>query len=84
MRRKASQRMQSLQIGIEELHEDYRELENELQEKLRDIQDKWETLAGGITKHEVKPRRTDVKVDDISLVWHPYWVSERGDKVSAI
>lgn len=84
MRRKASQRMQSLRIGVEELHEDYRELENDLQEKLREIQDKWETLAGSIIKHEVKPRRTDVKVDDISLVWHPYWVSERGEKISAI
>jgi hypothetical protein len=84
MRRKASQRMQTLQVGLEDLHEDYKELEDELQEKLSEIQRKWEDLALSIEKHEVKPRRTDVKVDSVSLVWHPYWINENNESISAI
>ncbi|WP_235295813.1 ATP-binding protein [Portibacter marinus] len=84
MRRKASQRIEATRMDLEELHEDYQELERELQEKIEEVKDKWEKVSADITVYEVKPRRTDVNVNKVLLVWHPYWVAKNGHKVSAV
>jgi hypothetical protein len=83
MRRRAKQKLEAAKEELEDLHEDHGELEDQLKEKLAEVRSKWETVADGIEKHEVKPRRTDVKVDNVILTWHPYWVNSRGEQTSA-
>ncbi len=84
MRRKAAQKMEATRIDLEELHDDYRDLEKELQEKIQEVKERWEAVSADITVHEVKPRRADVKVDQVMLVWQPFWVAKNGERVSAM
>ncbi|MBT8190725.1 MAG: hypothetical protein KJO29_09895, partial [Bacteroidia bacterium] len=84
MSRRASMKVKESQEDLEELQLDFEELEKELQEKLELADEKWTSVAAGITKKEVKPRRTDIKVDQVMLVWYPYWINEKGDRVSAV
>ncbi len=84
MRRKAAQKLEATQDELEDLQEDFQELEEELKEKLAEIREKWEEIANGITHMEVKPRRTDIKVNNIILTWEPYWVTPSGQRISAI
>ncbi len=83
MRRKAKEKLESAEEDLEMLEIDYKDLENELSVKLDKIREKWETVAGGISRKEIKPRKTDVKVDKLLLVWHPVWISESGKRASA-
>lgn len=83
MRRKASQKLESARIDLEELHADYRELENEMQEKINKVKEKWANIDSEISVLEIKPRRADVVVDGVYLVWNPFWTDGRGSKVSA-
>ena len=84
MKRKAKQKLEEVEEDIEVLQHDYQELEDEHQEKMEELTEKWEEVTNDITEMEVKPRKADIKVDQILLVWHPYWVSKSGDKVSAL
>ncbi len=83
MRRKAAEKVAAVKDDLMDLNEDYDTLEATLKSKLADITKKWEEVANGIHQKIIKPRRTDVKIDTSILVWHPYWVNELGDKVSA-
>ena len=83
MRQRASQRLQATEAELEELRKDYMELDNELKEKLDEITRKWDQVDEGISFHEVKPRRADVKVDHAMLVWQPFWVAPDGSRVTA-
>ncbi len=84
MKRKAKQKLEDTREDLEELNLDYTELENQLQEKLGEIRDKWEAIGSSLEEKEIKPRRADVKVDKIMLVWQPFWKNERGDTTSAV
>jgi hypothetical protein len=35
--------------------------------------DRWEDAAGEIQTYTVKPRRSDIKVELVTLAWVPYW-----------
>jgi len=84
MTRKAKDKVEESKEELYELEQDYVELEKELKEKLGEITQKWDAVREGISKKEVKPRKTDIKVDKIILVWYPYWVDGSGKKVSAL
>lgn len=84
MRRKAKQKLEESKDDLEELHLTFDDLEKELQEKLSMIRDKWDHIVEGVTKKEVKPRRTDVAVDHVFLSWLPFWIDADGNKVSAL
>lgn len=71
MSRRAAEKLDEAKEEIEELELDYRDLEDELKEKLEDMQKEWEEKTQAITKKEVSPRRTDVKVEKIMFVWYP-------------
>ncbi len=83
MRRKAKEKVRESEEDLEMLEINYQDLQKELNEKLDDIRAKWEDISKGIQKHEIKPRRSDVNVENIILVWHPIWVSDHGKRVSA-
>ena len=82
MSRKANQKMEASKDELYDLRDDYSKLDQELEAKLEDIRFKWDTVVNGITEFEVKPRRTDIKIENVLLAWHPFWV-EAGTKVSA-
>jgi len=71
MSRRAKEKMEESIEDIEELELDYKELKEELKEKIEEITKEWETKSQNITKKEVKPRRTDVKVEGTVFVWYP-------------
>ncbi len=58
---------------IDELQDDISELEEELTEKIEDITAKWEHAADTLGNDELAPRRADVNVHSVSIVWLPYW-----------
>jgi len=69
--RRAKEKLEESKEEIEELEMDYSDLKNELKEKLEDISKKWDSETQNISKKEVKPRRTDVRVEKAVFVWYP-------------
>ncbi len=83
MKRKAKDKVQESREDLEALDEDYGKLEEELQENLDELTEKWDTITEGVTAKEVKPRRTDIKVESVLLAWNPFWVSPSGKRTTA-
>ena len=84
MARKAAEKVRESEEDLEALDVAKKELEYELREKLQDISDKWNELIQDVTKKEITPRRTDIKVTDPVIVWYPYWKNGRGERQSAM
>ena len=84
MKRRAAQKLRASEEELQELQADFDSLEQELQEKLEELKTKWEQIAEAVTIKKIKPRRADVKVDTVMLVWQAYWVAENGERVSAL
>lgn len=83
MSRKAKLKVQESKEDLEELNMDLEDLDKEFAQKTEELKKQWDNYTLGITKKEIKPRRTDVKTNDMIIVWFPYWVSESGQWVSA-
>ncbi len=83
MSRKAQQKLEATEDELADLNDDLLKLQEDLQVRLEDIQFKWDTVTKGITKYEVKPRRSDVKVDSVILAWQPFWIDSKGVQISA-
>jgi len=84
MRKKANQKVEESKEDLEELFDDYEDLQAELKSKMEQVSLKWDELANDVEEKEVKPRRSDVKVESVMLAWIPYWVGEGGHRVSAL
>lgn len=84
MARKANEKVRESEEDLEVLDIAKADLQEELREKISEITQKWEAVSEEVTKKEISPRRTDIKVVDPIVVWYPYWVSGRGDRHSAI
>ncbi len=84
MRKKAKLKVQAAKEELEELNDDYLVLEEDLREKVAAITSKWDAAGSDVVKKEVKPRRTDVVVDHVILVWEPFWQTPSGKEVSAL
>ncbi len=84
MARKASEKVEDSREDLEMLDMARRELENELRDKVSNITQRWDRVTEGVTKKEIKPRRTDIKVTDPIVTWYPYWLGDSGSKKSAL
>jgi hypothetical protein len=76
-RRLASQALQNIEKSkavVEELQQDIQKLEVELQEQVRGITARWADLLDNVITDEITPRRTDVHVALVALVWLPAWL----------
>ncbi|MBT8231195.1 MAG: hypothetical protein HKO66_12520, partial [Saprospiraceae bacterium] len=71
MSRRAAEDVEESKEEIEELEFDFENLKKELQEKVDDIKSTWDSAMENVIKKEIKPRRTDVKVDNAIFVWYP-------------
>ena len=71
MSRRAAERVEKIKEEIADLELDYKDLEEELKEKVSEINSHWHEQENMITIKEIKPRRADVMVDDLILCWKP-------------
>ncbi len=56
---------------VEKIKNDIQDLEEELEDKIDDLADKFDIDAIEIEEFSIKPRKTDIQVDDIAVVWKP-------------
>ena len=73
MTRKAHEKKSEILEDLEVLNDNMEDLQKELENKLTEITDNWDNLAEQITEKEIKPRKTDVKVEKVILAWYPKW-----------
>jgi len=59
---------------IAELEDDTTSMEFELQEAVNKIKSTMENVPNELITEEIKPRRSDVKVQLIALAWTPFWM----------
>ncbi len=84
MARKAREKVNASKDDLEMLEIAKEELQHELRARVEDITSKWSDLENGLSKKEIKPRRTDIKVQDVILVWYPYWLDPNDNPLSAL
>ncbi len=68
---------------IAELREAIVELEEELREEADAITADWENVEEEVETDEIKPRRSDVAVRSVGIVWLPVWSIGPGRRVEA-
>jgi hypothetical protein len=68
---KSEERLKTAENRYNSLMEDREALEDELTEDLYEIQDEWEAKASAIESLIVGLEKTDITVDDATLVWIP-------------
>ena len=71
MARRAKDRVETIREDIQDLELDMKDLKEELEEKLDEIREHWLEQESKLSKHEISPRRADVKVDSLGLCWKP-------------
>ncbi len=69
--RSREQRLRSAQEKAVSEWEDIAALESELTIELEDINDEWEATTEDIEEMEVPLEKTDIQVEDVSIVWVP-------------
>lgn len=69
--RTSNQRMQSASNRVEERAEALEDLENELADELLALDLEWEEKAQEIETLDIGLEKTDIKIDDIAVVWVP-------------
>ena len=73
MTRKAGDKIDEAREELELLEEDYREMQDQLQRELDDISAKFQNVDNLIAEFTINPRKTDIIVDNMVLVWYPAW-----------
>ena len=69
--RKTGQRITSATNRVDERLAQLEDLENELADKLLLLDEQWDTKAENIEELEVGLEKTDIQLDELSLVWIP-------------
>ena len=59
--------------AIERLKADVEEMRQELEQEAEAIAKEWADVATEVETYAIKPRRSDVKVQLVSVAWAPYW-----------
>jgi len=66
---KAEQRLATAQRRYEEKMEDLNELQDEVDDDINEIVFEWQDKAQNIATYDVPLEKTDISVDEISLIW---------------
>ena len=80
MTSKAKRKVDETKEDIVRIKEDIMELEEELKTAIEKIVKKYENVADDLSEKEVKPRKTDVKVNLVALAWKPIWIVDYKEK----
>lgn len=71
---KAKHDIKETSEDIENVKEQAGKLEAELKAAVDDITSRWDRSVDDIEKDEIRPRRSDVDVRSIALLWNPVWL----------
>lgn len=79
-RRAADQRsdIERAEAEVIELQDDLKKLEVELEEAVAKLTEKYSEESIEIESYPVKPRKSDIAVDSLHLLWFPYQIHENG------
>ena len=69
---------------IEDFRDQLRKLEAEFEASVEEAGDRIDPSAVEIEAYPVRPRKSDIAVDAVSLVWVPWWVSAEGIATRAL
>jgi hypothetical protein len=67
-----------VQAGLAKVQDDKQRLEQARDQALADIDAKYKSNSLALTQSEVKPRKADIAVDHVVLLWLPYRVDSAG------
>lgn len=71
MAEKSGERLRTAENRLTDLVEDLEALEDELLDDMAQIQEEWEEKAANIDEIEVGLEKTDIRIDDVVLIWIP-------------
>jgi hypothetical protein len=63
---------------VSTLKQDKDALEKELNEEVKSLEEHWDPEKLGLEELEVTPRKSDIRTDEVQLVWTPWLVDETG------
>jgi hypothetical protein len=66
---------------IEELKKQIADLENEKNQALEEIKNRWEEIASQTTDIPVTPLRKDILLDMFGVAWMPYHIVQVGEEI---
>jgi hypothetical protein len=69
--RRTQERLDTARGKVDDVAGDITELEAELAEELAEIRDRWQDRAGTITARTVPLEQSDVRVEEVVLLWLP-------------
>lgn len=80
MTRQARADIEESEEVIEDLQEQIEEVKEEAKREMSALADKWGELIDEVEEVEVRPRRTDVRINLFALTWLPHWEVMVGDQ----
>jgi hypothetical protein len=69
--RRTQERLDTAKSKVEDAAEDMREIEEELQADLADLQEKWDACAEDVETKAIPLDKSDVTVEEVVLLWVP-------------
>ncbi|MEA3522006.1 MAG: hypothetical protein U9R50_03450, partial [Campylobacterota bacterium] len=58
--------------NIEKFQRDYRDLQEELEDKIDTLNSKFELKNYPIEPYQIRPKKRDITIKDIALIWRNY------------
>jgi hypothetical protein len=84
MTSQAKAELQAAENALDALQDEYKEMEKQKAEALKDLQDRWARTVGMITEIPLTPLRKDIYLEASGLAWMPvYLVSAEGKTFEA-
>lgn len=80
---RAAEDVQRAAAALQKEMDDVQRVRNELEEKLRDVGQKWDVSQYPVQNHETPVRKQDLNVQFVGLVYVPYWVRPTGERLRA-
>ncbi len=68
---KAQNEVEETQGKLTDLKKDVDELEAELKDAVDKVTHRWESVPDEVASIEIKPTRSDIKIDLLALAWVP-------------
>lgn len=76
MTSKAKRQINETKEDITRVKKDITELETELKKAVDQIIEKYEKVNEDLSIKELKPKKTDIRINLVALAWKPYWIAE--------
>jgi hypothetical protein len=66
------------QEKVSTLKKDAKSLSRELEDEIKSLEDHWDAEKLKLEELEVTPRKSDIRVDEVQILWTPWLVDEAG------